>query len=373
MNKRKILGLCNLHSSPFIGGLNERRALGSVTFLGRYALMDFTLSNFANSGIDNVCILVHHYPHSVVAHVGSGDVWTSNTKTGCEYIFFNEFGLNNPEHNTDINNIIANKTALVGMKHQIDYVVVAPAHYLSCMNFEEILEDHIAKNEKITTVYVPINDGKKNFRNSAILNIDETGHVESHQANNGQENNINVALQTFIINADLFDRIIKKSQTIDRSYSISKMIDWLMKNEGLKVNAYRFEHQVIPITSMDDYYYNSFALLSYDYRRKLFREDWPIYTRTHDTPPAYYAEKASVKDSIISNGCIIKGKVEHSILSRNVVIEEGAHVKDCIVFTNSVIKEGVKVQNILTDKSVVISKDLGGKDEPVFVKLGSKI
>lgn len=370
---RKVIGFCNLHSSPKIGGLNDKRALGAVTFLGRFAIMDFTLSNFSNSGIDGVCILVHHFPHSVLGHVESGDVWTSNTKTGFEYIFFNEFGVNDPKCNTDINNITANLASLKNMRERADYVVVAPVHYLTSMDFRPIIDQHINKGSKITAVYVPIHDGKTNFSKSTLINLNKNETVKSFKRNTKTQDEINVSLDTFIISGDVFADIIYRAQDIDKTFSISDMIAYMIKEENLIVDTYKFEHYVIPIMSFEDYVNQSFNLLKFENRRKLFRHDWPIYTRTHDTPPAFYGPNSNVKDSIISNGCKIEGKVEHCILSRNVVVEKGAALSNCIVFTDSYITSNVKANYVVTDKNVRISKNIEGKEnEPIFIKLGSK-
>lgn len=374
MNSRKVVGFCNLHTSPKIGGLNEKRALGAVTFLGRFAIMDFTLSNFSNSGIDGVCILVHRFPHSVLGHVESGDVWTANTKTGFEYTFFNEFGVNDPESNTDINNILANLGSLKKVKDRAEYVVIAPVHYLTSMDFRPIIDQHIEKNSKVTCVYVPIHDGKTNFTKSTLVNLNDDGSVKSFKLNNKAKDEINVSLETFVITGDVFADLVLRAQTIDKTFSIADMISYMIKNENLKVDTYRFEHYVIPIMSLDEYVNNSFSLLKFENRRKLFRHDWPIYTRTHDTPPAYYGPHSSVKDSIISNGCKIYGKVEHSILSRNVVVNKGANLSNCIVFTDSIIGPGVKIKHVVTDKNVLIEQDMEGKEEkPLFLKTGSKV
>ena len=101
----KVIGFCNLHDAPRLSKLTEKRSIGTVSFLGRYGLMDFALSNFSNSGIDRINILVDRHLHSVVSHVRDGSIWVNNTKTGGQRLFYNE---NNPSHkfNTDINNLL---------------------------------------------------------------------------------------------------------------------------------------------------------------------------------------------------------------------------------------------------------------------------
>ena len=82
-----VLGICNLHDCPRLGRLTAKRSIGAVTFLGRYGLIDFALSNFSNSGIDKVAILVENYSHSIRTHVLNGNAWINNTKTGFQKFF----------------------------------------------------------------------------------------------------------------------------------------------------------------------------------------------------------------------------------------------------------------------------------------------
>ncbi len=370
-NSRKILGICDLHESPNIGGFSSKRSFGTTTFLGRYAIMDFTLSNFANSNIDGVCILVDKFYHSVIAHVDSGKQWTSNTKVGFEYLMFNEDLVYKPALNNDVNNIRINKA--IFDKLDFNFVVIAPVHYLSSMDFRPIIEQHIESKAKITAVYVPIHDGKNTFTKSTVLSFNKDGTVKKFRKNPKTKDDIDVSLDTFVISRDTFDYIVERQGEISELYTLKEMISWLNDHEELHVHAYKFEHYVLPIMSMNDYLNGSYELLTYDNRRRIFRSDWPISTTTHDTPPTKYGENADVKESIVSNGCVIDGKVKHSILSRKVVVEKGASVSDCIIFTNTVIKKGVKLAYVNVDKNCVITKSMRGTPEdPIFIKGGSK-
>ena len=110
-------------------------------------------------------------------------------------------------------------------------------------------------------------------------------------------------------------------------------------------------------------------LAEYTERQKLFNEDWPFYTTTHNTPPALYGKDADVTNSFIANGAVIKGKVTNSIISREVSIEKGAEVKNSIVFTRAVVGKDVKLNHVLCDKSVTIlnSKKLNGEEDDILV------
>ena len=154
------------------------------------------------------------------------------------------------------------------------------------------------------------------------------------------------------------------------------MIKYDIKNNKKDAFSYEFKGFTLPILSLQSYIDGSFFLLPYLNRLKLFKEDWPIYTATHNTPPAKYGPKANVKNSFIANGSIVNGNVENSILSRNVVIEAGATVKNSIIFTSSEIGKGANLNYVVTDKSVCIKEKTtlsGNKKDYYFIKQGEKL
>jgi len=369
----KVVGFCNLYNSPKIGGLNDNRALGSVTFTGRFALMDFALSNFSNSGIDRVCVLTNKHPQSVLTHIEGGEPWIRNTKTGFVYLFYNEVNVDKPKFNTALANIEANRMVL--SNESFEYAVIAPSNFIMCMDFKPIVEAHKESGCGITMVYAPIHDGKKLFLNADVLKVNGNGLIQEVSKNTKRKDEILSFLETFVISREVLDRMLELRK-IDSTLDIKDIVYKMIKN-GEKVNGFKFEHFVLPITNYHEYISSSFRMLKHESRRKLFRPNWPIYTTTHDTPPAKYGPKAEVSDSDISNGCIIKGRVEHSILSRSVVVEEGAVVKNCIIFSMTKIGKNAKLNGVITDKKVVISDGTVIKNDiesdPKVITQGTKI
>ena len=106
----KVVGLVNLHSDVSYKGLTERRPVASVSFLGRYGIIDFVLSNMSNSNVDTVGVLIKEKPRSLFKHLGTGNSWNFNSKSGGVSLLYNEKYANNPKYNHDINNLVENKT-----------------------------------------------------------------------------------------------------------------------------------------------------------------------------------------------------------------------------------------------------------------------
>lgn len=370
---RKIYGFIDLFGAPELGPLTAKRNFGSVTFLGRYGLLDFALSNFSNSGIDRLGILVDRHYNSVRNHIRNGSAFTINTKTGRLHIMVNEEGILTPELNTDIMTVNMSKDFIKDGK--TDYVIIAPGYLLMSMDYNPIIEAHIKSGNDITLVYEHRFDLDKTMKGMNVLGI-KNNLVKTMKRNDQKEKEGDVSLDVFIMNRDYFEHLIETQKEVNPKYMFKDMVKYEITKMKKQANSYEFKSFVLPILSLDDYIQGSFYLLPYLNRLKLFRKDWPIYTATHNTPPAKYGPKANVKNSFVANGSIVDGIVENSILSRNVVIKAGASVKNSIVFTGSEIGKGVSLNYVLTDKSVVISEKAsisGTKKEYVIIKQGEKV
>lgn len=367
----KTLGLCNLHASKGLGPLTNSRALASTSFLGRYAFMDFALSNFSNSGIDKVGILIKNFPRSIIKHLGSSNVFNTNTKLGFEQIMYDEKHANNPLYNHDLNNIRANDWLILETKP--DVFVIAPPDIVYCMDFSTLVKDHVERQETITIVYARIKDGRTHFIDEEVVTVVD-GRVKAMTPNLGSKDDIDVGLDTFIISKTMLDQILTLANALSATYALKDVIRHLL-NEGRTFAAAKYQGYVRAFHGLQSYYQFSMELLSYEFRKKLFRDDWPVYTVSHNTSPARYGAKAIVKNSIIANGAKVYGTVTNSIISRNVLIEEGAVVDGAIIFTDTQIMSGVKINRAIVDKYVRIEKTklLSGKDEPLYINQGDRL
>jgi glucose-1-phosphate adenylyltransferase len=367
----KVMGLCNLHTSKELGPLTASRPLASTSFLGRYALMDFALSNFANSGIDQVGILIKDNLRSILKHLGSANVFNSNTKLGFQQIMYNEKLATSNLYNHDLNNIRANDWLILGAKP--DLFVVAPPDILYAIDFRPIIQKHIANKEQLTLIYTSISNAKTNFIDEDLVHI-EHNRLVSLEANRGLVDQADVSMDTYLISKELMSIMLATAPSVSASYGIKDMIRHFLV-QGQRYAVYKHHDYVRAFYGLESYYDYSMEFLNYDHRKHLFKEDWPIYTVSHNTAPARYGSKAIVKNSIISNGAHVKGTVINSIISRNVFIEEGAIVKNSIVFTDSKILNHTVIDRLIVDKYAHIERKSNLDDHPgiLYIKQGDRL
>lgn len=366
----KVIGFVNLHSDIDLKGLTERRPAASVSFLGRYGIIDFVLSNFSNSNIDNVGILIKEKPRSLLKHMSHGNAWNFNQKRGGISLLYDEKYANNNMYNHDINNIVENIAYIT--KNNPDYVVIAPAHIITTMNYSEVINAHRKSGARITMVYKHIKDADERFIGSDYLRVND-GVVEDIEQNKGNGRSRDISLETYVFNTDVLLKLLKRAKEVSAFFNLRDMLAYV--KDEIKINAYEYRGYADIIDSFESYYRVSTSFLNLDVSTKVFKNNWPIFTNTNDTPPTMYKEDADVNDCFVANGAIIDGTVTRCIIGREVKIGKGAIVKDSIIFTGSEIKPGAKVEYAIIDKDAIIQdyKELKGtSEEPVYVKEGDK-
>lgn len=370
---KNVIGLVNFHSSPDVSPITDSRPLGSTSFLGRYALCDFALSNFCNSGIDTVGLLVKDHQRSILKHLGSMDAWVRNTKTSKEIIMYNEPGHERPGINTDLQNIKENDWALYDSNANL--IVVAPAHIVAPIDFRPIIAEHIARHEKITVIATKVKDKSQEFLSENVLKVSKDGYVLDNYRNPGDEKGPGiVSMSAYVINrtvlADMIHRFLPANPTLD----IRTLIYQAAEEGEYQCHVHLYEGYARCFDSFPHYMQYCFELLDPKVSDQLFLPSWPIYTKSHDTPPALYGENSEVRDSIVANGAVIEGAVRHSIIGRGVKIAKGARVENAIVFSSTRIGENAVIEDALIDKYSMItrSKKVGGTSEvPLYLHQGA--
>ena len=252
----KAIGIVNLHSDVDFVGLTERRPVASVSFLGRYALIDFVLSNMSNSTIDAVGVLIQKKPRSLFKHLGNGDSWNFNSKAGGVSLLYNEKYANNPNYNHDINNLIENIAFLEANK--ADYVVIAPAHIITTMDYEDVIENHEKTGAEITIVYKKVHDANEAYIGCDCLTIKDKV-VTAVERNKGSRKDRSISLETYVINTKTLLKVMKQAQKISSFFSLKDVLGYLCDEK--QINAYEYKGYARCIDSLEHYYKYSLEFL----------------------------------------------------------------------------------------------------------------
>lgn len=370
-----VLALIDLHDHVNLGTLTLNRPIAVTTFLGRYTFLDFVLSNFTNSGIDDLSILIRDHSRNIAKHISRNSVYLKNSKTGNLNLLMNEKALLNPEFNTDINNILENDYVLYD--NQSKYVIITPVHFVYRANYQEILDAHIKSGRVVSLLYYETQDAKQ-FSNCEKLTIDAIGDVQKFDnvTDKDMGKTFDVNLGCYIMNRSFFNELINKCRDVSLMYSISDMVHYISRFIE-KVNCIKFNEKVLCFNSLEKYLSNSMYILEQGNNGSfLLDKDNPTYTKTHFSRPVLYGPKCNVSQSLVANGSTINGTVKNSILARDILVEEGAIVENSIIFSHTIVRKGVHLNHVVANKRCVFKskKEIIGTDEnPIYIPGGSNI
>ena len=349
-----------------VQGLHDHRPIGAFSFLGRFRVIDFPMSNMSNSGIDHVHIYVNSRPRSIVEHVGSGRHFNINSKRGKVQILFTQKNSASSIYNNDITAYVENFD-IIDRMHE-DYVVIAPAYMVYKQDYQQLLDYHVESGADITLLYQKVETDVESFRGCSVLNLNRQKGVKSITRNLGAAKDKNIFMDTYVMKKELFMKLVQRAKKESSVYTLMDIVS--ASCDDLDVRGYQHKGYFAAITSLLDYYEASMELLDQNVTRDLFQSKWPIYTRTTDTCPTQYFDGAKVTNSLVSNGCLIEGTVENSVIGRSVHIAKGAVIKDSVILAYTDIAEGVHVENSIVDKWAKLNhvkEVIGTKDEPVYI------
>jgi glucose-1-phosphate adenylyltransferase len=368
----------NIHDSN-IADLTRLRTIASVPFGCRYRLIDFTLSNMVNSGITNVNVITHYNYHSLMDHIGSGKDWDlARARGGIKILppFISAFANNiNVLYKTRLEALKSINHAISNIKD--DYVVLSDCDVICNIDLNEIISDHIKSGADMTIAVKRMYLTPDSARINIIYKIDEDGiihDVESYPANFEGEADVSLNivvmsrryLQTMVLDAIAHDYVSLNRDIIAKNVRRSRF------------RVYRYEGYFAVISSMQDYFKHSMELINdASVRRELFSiKSRPIYTKIRNSAPTRYIGDATVRNSLVADGCVIEGRVENSILFRGVRIGKNTTVKNSILFQDTYTGENVSLNCVLTDKDVVIRDNVnlsGHTSMPIYVAKGRMI
>lgn len=356
----------------WVEGLQDYRPIGAFSFLGRYRVIDFPISNMSNSGIDRIQVYVNSKPRSLVEHLGTGRHYNINSKSGRLQVLFSESRHRNDIYNTDIASYLENMEYIERMHHP--YVVIAPNYMIYSIDYSSMIDLHIESGADITLLYHSVDNAKEAFLSCNILNLNKQKGVLSIEPNHGNAKNRNIFMDTYIMKKELFVELVHKAKNMSSMYMLADIVNEECGELDIRGAAHR--GFFASITDFKSYYDANMSLIDYKAAQHLFHEDWPIYTRTNDSSPTHYFDTAEVKTSVISNGCQIEGTVVNSVIGRGCVIKKGAVVKNSVILADSVIGENVHIENQVVDKhaSIVRGKEIiSPAENPGYIKRGDKL
>ncbi len=368
----------NIHDKN-VTELTRMRTMASIPFACRYRLIDFALSNMVNSGITNINVIAHYNYHSLMDHIGNGKNWDLARRNGGIKIlppYITAYA--NATNTLYTTRLEALKSVIHSIMHITeDLVVLSDCDVICNLDVDALLKAHIDSKADVTMVVKNQTFNELSPEKNVVIRSDSDGRItDMISYPTDIFGNLDVSLNIWVIRKDLLITIVNDS--IAHGYTSMTRDVFAKALDKLNFRIYRHTDFSASITSFDDYYNTSMALLKDpEIRHSLFEiDERPVFTKVRNSPPTEYIGSPSVSNSLIADGCTIEGTVENSILFRGVKVGRGAVIKNSILFQDTVVGDNAYLNCIVTDKNTVIrdGRVLSGHETmPIYIEKGKMI
>ena len=330
--------------------LTARRAAAAMPVAGSYRAIDFALSNMTNSGINKVAVLTQYNARSLHEHMNSSKWWDFGRKQGGLFMFTPVVTADNSFWYRGTADAIHQNIEFLKKSHE-PYVVITSGDVINKLDYNEILEYHIAKNADITVVCKELEDNEDATRFGTIM-MDESSRIIDFEEKPMVAQYHTVSTGTYIIRRRQLIDLIEKCAEEDRYDFVN---DILIRYKNLKkIYGYKIKGYWSNISTVDAYYNCNMDFLKPEVRNYFFRELPSIYSKVSDRPPAKYNEGAVVKNSIVGSGSIINGTVENSVLFKKVFVGSNCVIKNSIILNAVYLGDNTVIENCIIESRATI-------------------
>ncbi|MBN2559133.1 MAG: glucose-1-phosphate adenylyltransferase [Clostridia bacterium] len=339
-----------------LGALTAKMAKPAVPFGGKYRIIDFALSNCSNSGIDTLGVLTQYQPLELNSYIATGQPWDLDRINGGVYVLPPYMSAKAGEWYKGTANAIFQNINFIE-QFEPEYVVILSGDHIYKMDYSLMVDFHKERGADLTIAVqtVPWEEAGRfglmvTDDNDRIIDFEEKPeNPRSNQASMGVYVFKWEILRSFLI-ADDADP--------DSSKDFGKNIIPAILAAGKSIYAYDFDGYWKDVGTVESLWEANMDLLSESSDLNLYDADWHIYSRNPVMPPHYAAAGADVSDSMITEGCIVEGKVENSILFAGVVISQGAQVKNSVIMPNTIIGNDSHVNYSIIAENAIIGCDV---------------
>lgn len=335
--------------------LTNKVAKPAVSYGGKYRIVDFPLSNCANSGIDVVGVLTQYESIQLNSYVAAGGRWGLDAKDSGVYVL-------PPREKADENlNVYRGTADAISQnidfidKFDPEYVLVLSGDHIYKMNYDKMLAAHKEANADATiaVIEVPMKEASR----FGIMNTDESGRIVEFEEKPEHPKSNLASMGIYIFTWKLLRKILMADiKNPDSNHDFGKDIIPTMLNDGKTLYAYKFKGYWKDVGTIDSLWEANMDLLSSKNELDLGDPSWKIYTEDVTALPQYISTEADVKDAYITQGCVVQGEVKHSVLFTGVKVGVGAKVIDSVLMPGAIVEDGAVVQRALVAGGIRIGK-----------------
>ncbi|KOA18985.1 glucose-1-phosphate adenylyltransferase [Clostridium homopropionicum DSM 5847] len=346
--------------------LTMNNAKPAVPFGGKYRIIDFTLSNCSNSGIDTIGVLTQYQPHILNAHIGIGTPWDLDRNSGGVTIL--------PPHirNDGGNWYMGTADAIFQNINFIDrydpeYILVLSGDHIYKMDYSQMLKFHREKNSDATiaVIEIPMEEASR----FGIMNSDESNKIFEFEEKPQNPKSNKASMGIYVFNWKILKKfLIEDSRDENSCHDFGKNIIPKLLNSGYNLYAFPYKGYWKDVGTIESLWEANMDLLHSENELNIHDRDWKIYSVTPTLPPQYIGNRAKVLNSLIVEGCSILGAVKNSIIFPGVQVGENSIIEDSVIMSNTKIGNDVIIKkSIIGSHTIVRSNTIIGNSKDITV------
>lgn len=335
-----------------LNSLTKDIAKPAVPFGGKYRIIDFTLSNCTNSGIDTVGVLTQYQPLLLNSYIGIGSAWDLDRKDGGVTVLPPYSESSEVKWYTGTASAIFQNLNYL-KQYQPEYVLILSGDHIYKMNYESMLEYHIEKRADVTisVIEVPWHEASR----FGIMNTEEDMRIREFEEKPSTPINNLASMGIYIFNWNVLKEFLEMDDRNQRStHDFGKDVIPLLLDEQKKLFAYPFKGYWKDVGTVKSLWEANMDLLNEESTLNLFDNEWKIYTVNPNQPPQYISPEAIVKESLINEGCTIEGFVEKSVLFHGVSVGNGSVIKESVIMSDAKIGKNVRIEKAIVPCNISI-------------------
>jgi glucose-1-phosphate adenylyltransferase len=337
-----------------LGALTRKKAKPAVVFGGKYRIIDFSLSNCVNSGIDTVGILTQYKPLTLNSYIGAGEAWDLDNSSGGISLLSPYFTEEGGEWYKGTADAIYWHIDFIG-SYNPEHVIILSGDHLYKMDYGEMLGFHKLSDADLTisVIEVPWSDAGR----YGVMSVDEDMRITDFKEKPAKPESNLASMGIYIFKWEALKKILledHEDKSSDKDFG--KNIIPKMLSQKKRVFAYRFSGYWMDVGTIDSYYGAQMDLLDENPNINIFEKEMRIFSNSNIYPPHYIGERGRVSRSLVCNGVTILGEVKNSILSSDAFVGENALVDESILLPGARIEEGAKVFKAIIGEGAAVGK-----------------
>lgn len=338
-----------------LGKLTKDTAKPAVPFGGRYRIIDFTLSNCANSGVNTVGVITQYQPLELNAHIGNGASWGLDDSSGGVTVLQPYSSTEGEKFFEGTAHAIYQNIEYIDQHHP-KYLLVLSGDHIYKMDYAAMLAYHKAKKAALTVGVIPVT--KEEAKRFGMMNTDETDRIIEFEEKPVHPKSDKASMGIYIFNWPTLRDYLVKSYATDKSledFGKNVIPAYLTHNES--VYAYAFEGYWRDVGTIQSLWQANMEFLSPHNRLNIGDQHWRIYSKAQVLPPMFLTATSQVNDAMIVDSCYVAGEINHSILSQRVSVGMGSRIVDSMIMPGATIGKNVVIDHALVGEDAIIGDD----------------